>query len=112
MRRFERQARCHGTLAWTRTNYVNNDPPQFLGGAPGSLQLKPYGAITPGKTGNVLAYDPAQFRPLIPGVDRVHTALRGKLKINDNTAACADLLYSYSKADETLRFHMGDTPSS
>lgn len=92
----------NGTLAWTPTNYVNNDPTQFLGGAQGPLQLKPWGAITPGKSGNVLAYNPAEFRTLIPGVDRVHTALRGNLKINDNTEAYADLLYSYSKADETF----------
>lgn len=92
----------NGTLAWTPTNYVNNDPTQLLGGVQGPLQLTPYGAITPGKTGNVLAYNPAAFRTLIPGVDRVHTALRGNLKINDHTEAYADLLYSYSKADETF----------
>ncbi|MGO4466609.1 TonB-dependent receptor plug domain-containing protein, partial [Pseudoduganella sp. RAF53_2] len=102
MRDSDFRGNANGTLAWVPTNYVGNDPTRFLGGAQGPLQVKPYGDITPGKTGNVLAYNPAEFRTLIPGVERVHTSLRGTLKLNENTEAYAEVLYGYSHADETF----------
>ncbi|WUR13784.1 TonB-dependent receptor [[Empedobacter] haloabium] len=91
-----------GTLAWTPTNYINGNPTQLLGGVQGPLQLQPYGAITPGKSGQVLAFNPAEYRTLIPGIKRVHAALRGTVKLNDHHEAYADLLYGHSRADQTF----------
>lgn len=91
-----------GTLAWVPTNYVNNDAMQLLGGLQGPLQLQPYSAITPGRSGNVLAYNPAQYRTLIPGIGRVHSSLRGTLKLNEDNEAYADLLYGHSRAAQTF----------
>lgn len=92
----------NGTLAWVPTNYIGTDPTRWLGSAQGPLQVIPYGAITPGKSGNVLAYNPAPYKTLIPGIERVHTALSGKLKINDDTEAYAEWLWGYSRADQTF----------
>ncbi|WP_432380950.1 TonB-dependent receptor [Duganella sp. P38] len=92
----------NGTLAWVPTNYYGTDPTRLLGGAQGPLQLLPYGDITPGKTGTVLAYNPAQYKTLIPGVKRVHTALRGTLRLNADTDVYADLMYGYSSAAQTF----------
>lgn len=92
----------NGTLAWVPTNYYGTDPTRLLGGAQGPLQLVPYGDITPGKTGTVLAYNPAPYKTLIPGVKRVHTALNGTLRLNPDTDLYADLMYSYSSAEQTF----------
>jgi iron complex outermembrane receptor protein len=92
----------NGTLAWTPTNYYGTDPTRLLGGVQGPLQLVPYGDITPGKTGNVLAYNPAPYKTLIPGVKRVHAALNGTLRLNPDTDVYADLMYSYSRAEQTF----------
>jgi len=102
MRGSDFRGHANGTLAWVPTNYVNNDPTQFLGGVQGPLQVQPYGAITPGKSGTVLAYNPAEYRTLIPGVERIHSSLRGTRKLNENAEAYADLLYGYSHADATF----------
>ena len=102
MRDSDFRGNANGTLGWVPTNYYGTDPTRFLGGVQGPLQVKPYGDITPGKTGNVLAYNPAEFRTLIPGVERLHTSLRGTLKLNETTEAYADLLYGYSKAEQTF----------
>ncbi len=91
-----------GALGWTPTNYVNGNPTQLLGGLQGPLQLQPYGAITPGKSGQVLAFNPAQYRTLIPGIKRVHASLRGTVRIDADNEAYADLLYGHSRADQTF----------
>lgn len=92
----------NGTLAWVPTNYYGTDPTKLLGGVQGPLQLLPYGDITPGKTGTVLAYNPAPYKTLIPGVKRVHTSLRGTLRVNQDTDVYADLMYGYSSAAQTF----------
>ena len=95
----------NGTLAWVPTNYYGTDPTRLLGGEGGTtgpLQLVPYDAITPGKTGTVLAYNPAQYKTLIPGVKRVHTALLGTVRVSQDTDVYADLLYGYSTAAQTF----------
>ncbi|MET0267873.1 MAG: TonB-dependent receptor [Duganella sp.] len=92
----------NGTLAWTPTNYYGTDPTRLLGGVQGPLELVPYSAITPGRSGNVLAFNPAPYRTLIPGVKRVHTSLRGTLRLNEATDLYADLLYGYSTAAQTF----------
>ena len=102
MRDSDFRGNANGALGWVPTNYYGTDPTKLLGGVQGPLQIKPYGAITPGKTGNVLAYNPAEFRTLIPGVERVHTSLRGTLKLNDTTEAYAEALYGYSRAEQTF----------
>lgn len=91
-----------GTLAWTPTNYLGTDPTRLLGGVQGPLALQNYGDLTPGKSGQVLAYNPAPYKTLIPGVERLHGSLRGTLKLNDKAEAYADLLYGYSKAEQTF----------
>lgn len=91
-----------GTLAWTPTNYINGKPNQFLGGVQGPLQRQPYGEITPGRSGEVLAYNPAPYRTLIPGIQRAHASLQGTLKLSDSQEAYADLLYGHSRADQTF----------
>jgi iron complex outermembrane receptor protein len=94
---------ANGTLAWTPTNYFGtSDPTRQLGGVQGPLQVQNYGDITPGKNGKVLAYNPAPFRTLIPAVERVHTSLRGTLKLNQATEAYAEALYGYSWAEQTF----------
>jgi len=94
---------ANGTLAWTPTNYYGaSDPTRQLGGVQGPLQLQNYGDITPGKSGQVLAFNPAEYRTLIPGVERVHASLRGTLKLDDNTEAYAEALYGYSWAEQTF----------
>ncbi|GGB94309.1 TonB-dependent receptor plug domain-containing protein [Pseudoduganella buxea] len=91
-----------GTLGWTPTNYVNGNPTQLLGGLQGPLQLQPYSAITPGKSGQVLAFNPSRYRTLIPSIKRVHASLRGTVKIDDDNEAYADVLYGHSRADQTF----------
>ncbi|WP_374580436.1 TonB-dependent receptor plug domain-containing protein [Pseudoduganella sp.] len=94
---------ANGTLGWVPTNYYGtSDPTKLLGGVQGPLQVKNYGDITPGKSGSVLAYNAADYRTLIPGVERLHTSVRGNLKINDNTEAYAEALYGYSWAGQTF----------
>ena len=91
-----------GSLGWAITNYAGSDPTRTLGGAQGPLQLVDYGAITPGKTGQVLAYNPSPYKTLIPGIKRVHTAARATFRMNAETEAYVDLLHSYSRADQTF----------
>ncbi|NVD99557.1 TonB-dependent receptor [Massilia sp. BJB1822] len=93
---------ANGSRAWVPTNYLNGDATQLLGGVQGPLQLVPYGEITPGKKGQVLAYNPAPFKTLIPGIKRVHSSLRGTLRLNEQSEAYADLLYGHSQADQTF----------
>ena len=97
---FRQQQR--GSLGWAITNYAGADPTRTLGGVQGPLQLVNYGDITPGKTGQVLAYNPAPYKTLIPGIKRVHTAARATFKLNADTEAYVDLLHSYSRADQTF----------
>lgn len=96
----------NGTLAWVPTNYVNNDPTQWLGGASGAnagpLAVQPYGEITPGRSGNVLAYNPATYKTLIPGIQRAHASLRGTVKLGQDHEAYAEVLYGRSRADQTF----------
>ena len=91
-----------GSLGWAITNYAGTDPTRTLGGVRGPLQLVNYGDITPGKTGQVLAYNPSPYKTLIPGIQRVHTAARATVKLNADTEAYVDLLHSYSRADQTF----------
>ncbi|CDG85421.1 TonB-dependent receptor plug domain-containing protein [Janthinobacterium agaricidamnosum] len=91
-----------GALAWVPTSYAGTDPTNILGGAGGPLQLTPYNSITPGKSGNVLAYNPAPYRTLIPGIQRVHTSARATVRLNQDTEAYAEILNSYSRADQTF----------
>ena len=93
---------ANGALAWVPANYLNNDPTRLLGGQQGPLQLQPYGAITPGKSGTVQAYNNAQFKTLIPAISRIHSSLRGTLKLDEDSEAYADLLYGHSRADQTF----------
>lgn len=97
---FRKQQR--GSLGWAITNYAGTDPTRILGGVRGPLQLVNYGDITPGKTGQVLAYNPSPYKTLIPGIERVHTAARATFKLNADTQAYVDLLHSYSRADQTF----------
>ncbi|MEG1052055.1 MAG: TonB-dependent receptor plug domain-containing protein, partial [Janthinobacterium sp.] len=97
---FRKQQR--GSLGWTATNYAGNDPTQTLGGVRGPLQLVPYHDINPDRSGQVLAYNPAPYKTLIPGIQRIHSSLRGTLKLNADTEAYVDLLHSYSRADQTF----------
>ena len=92
----------NGTLAWVPTNYVNNDPTQWLGGVQGPLAVQPYGQITPGRSSDVLAYDPAQYKTLIPGIQRAHASLRGTVKLGQDHEAYAEVLYGRSRADQTF----------
>ncbi|SFM57662.1 TonB-dependent receptor [Rugamonas rubra] len=96
------RGRANGSLAWTPTNYYGTDATKLLGGLQGPLEQKPYGDITEGKSGLVQAYNPAQYKTLIPGISRVHSALRGTLRLNQDSEAYADLLYSHSRADQTF----------
>ncbi|MEC5159181.1 MULTISPECIES: TonB-dependent receptor plug domain-containing protein [unclassified Janthinobacterium] len=91
-----------GTLSWPITNYTGGQPTQLLGGAQGPLQLTPYDSINPDKSGKVLAYNPAPYSTLIPGIKRVHSSLRGTLRLDADSEAYAELLHSYSRADQTF----------
>ncbi|WP_332861560.1 TonB-dependent receptor [Janthinobacterium svalbardensis] len=91
-----------GSLGWNVTNYAGTDPTQTLGGARGPLQLVPYSAINPDGAGQVLAYNPSPYETLIPGIQRIHSSLRGTVKLNADTEAYVDLLHSYSRADQTF----------
>ena len=97
---FRKQQR--GSLGWNVTNYAGTDPTQTLGGARGPLQLVPYSAINPDGAGQVLAYNPSPYETLIPGIQRIHSSLRGTVKLNADTEAYVDLLHSYSRADQTF----------
>jgi len=86
---FRKQQR--GSLGWAITNYAGTDPTRTLGGARGPLQLVNYGDITPGKTGQVLAYNPSPYKTLIPGIQRVHTARAppsSSMRIRKRTSTC------------------------
>jgi len=87
-----------GQLNWVPTNYYNNDPTQGFAQAVGPVQKVPYGAITPGKTGEVWAYNPAQYDSVMPGIERYHAVLRGTLKITDEITGYAEAMYSESHA--------------
>jgi iron complex outermembrane receptor protein len=91
-----------GTLAWTPTNYVNNTATQWLGGLHEPLQRQPWSAITPGRGGEVLAYNPAPYRTLIPAIQRVHAATRAARKLGEQHEAYVDVLYGHSRADQTF----------
>ncbi len=91
-----------GALAWTPTGYVNNNAIQWLGGVRTPLEVKPYGAITPGRSGEVLAYNPAPYRTLIPAIKRVHASLRATRKLGEDHEVYTDLLYGHSRADQTF----------
>ena len=97
---FRKQQR--GSLGWNVTNYAGADPTQTLGGVRGPLQLVPYSAINPDGAGQVLAYNPSPYETLIPGIERIHSSLRGTVKLNADTEAYVDLLHSYSRADQTF----------
>ncbi|MCC7599872.1 TonB-dependent receptor [Janthinobacterium sp. FW305-129] len=97
---FRQQQR--GGLGWNVTNYAGADPTQTLGGVRGPLQLVPYSAINPDGAGQVLAYNPSPYETLIPGIQRIHSSLRGTVKLNADTEAYVDLLHSYSRADQTF----------
>ncbi|QYG04753.1 TonB-dependent receptor [Janthinobacterium sp. PAMC25594] len=97
---FRQQQR--GSLGWNVTNYAGADPTQTLGGVRGPLQLVPYSAINPDGAGQVLAYNPSPYETLIPGIQRIHSSLRGTVKLNADTEAYVDLLHSYSRADQTF----------
>ncbi|QPF75419.1 TonB-dependent receptor [Roseateles sp. DAIF2] len=88
-----------GTLAWVPTNYLGSDATNKLGGVQGPLQLRNYGDITPGKTGSVLAYNPAQYKTLIPGVERYHGSARATWRLDENAEAYAELLLGSSRAE-------------
>ena len=97
---FRKQQR--GSLGWNVTNYAGADPTQTLGGVRRPLQLVPYSAINPDGAGQVLAYNPSPYETLIPGIERIHSSLRGTVKLNADTEAYVDLLHSYSRADQTF----------
>ncbi|MBB4845756.1 iron complex outermembrane receptor protein [Paucibacter oligotrophus] len=88
-----------GSLAWVASNYLGSDPTNKLGGEQGPLKLVNYADISPGKTGTVLAYNPAQYKTLIPGVERYHASARGTYRINDNIDAYAEVLLGKSRAE-------------
>ncbi|PHV04690.1 TonB-dependent receptor [Janthinobacterium sp. BJB412] len=102
MRGSDWHGNANGSLAWVPTNYYGSDATKLLGGLQGPLEQKPYGDITAGKSGVVQAYNPAQYKTLIPGISRVHSSLRGTLRLNQDTEAYADLLYGHSRADQTF----------
>jgi len=87
-----------GRLNWTPTNYYNNDPSQGFANAVGPVQRVPWGAISPGKQGDVWAYNPAQYQTLMPSIERYHAVLRGTLQFSDHLQAYSELLYSHSNA--------------
>ncbi|MDW5415779.1 TonB-dependent receptor [Iodobacter sp. CM08] len=91
-----------GSLNRVTTNFYNGDPTKHIGGLQGPLQLTDWGSISEGKTGQVLAYNDAPYSTLIPAIERYHASARGTLKINEQTQAYADYLYSYSRADLTF----------
>ncbi len=65
MRGSDFRSEQNGALAWVPTNYYGSDATRLLGGLQGPLELKPYGAITEGKQGQVQAYNPAQYKTLL-----------------------------------------------
>jgi iron complex outermembrane receptor protein len=87
-----------GTLAWVPTNYYNNDPTQGFANAVGPVQKVPYSAITPGASGNVWAYNPAQYTTLIPGIERYHAVLKTTIKLTDDIQVYGEAMYSRSDA--------------
>ncbi|AXI04163.1 TonB-dependent receptor [Aquirhabdus parva] len=92
------RSKAGGRLNWTPTNYYNNDPTQGFSKAVGPVQRVPWGEISPGKKGDVWAYNPAQYDTLMPSINRYHALLRGTLQINDQLQAYSELLYSHSTA--------------
>ncbi|MFC4762198.1 TonB-dependent receptor plug domain-containing protein [Dyella koreensis] len=87
-----------GRLNWVPTNYYNNDPNQGFANAVGPVRRVPYGAITPGKSGDTWAYNPAPYTSLIPGVERYHAVLRATVKLTDTIDAYGEAIYSRSHA--------------
>ncbi|TCV92337.1 iron complex outermembrane receptor protein [Luteibacter rhizovicinus] len=91
-----------GRLNWTPTNYYNNDATQGFANAVGPVRKVDYGAITPGKSGQVWAYNPAQYTTLMPKVERYHSVLRGTLKLGDDLQAYGEWIYSRTRAGFTF----------
>ena len=87
-----------GRLNWTPTNYYNNDPTQGFANAVGPVRKVSYGAITPGKSGDTWAYNPAQYTSLIPGVERYHAVLKATVKLTEQIDAYGEAIYSRSHA--------------
>ncbi len=85
-----------GRLNWNVTNYYNNNPAQGFANAVGPVKRVPWSAISPGKQGDVWAYNPAEYNTLLPSINRFHALLRGTVQVNDNVQAYSELLYSHS----------------
>lgn len=82
-----------GKLVRTPTNFYNGNPTQRFPNAVGPTQDLDYGAVNPGKSGRIWAYNPAQYTTLIPGIERYHAALHGSYRLNAATEAYAEFLY-------------------
>lgn len=91
-----------GTLGWVPTNYYNNRATDRFANAVGPVVLQPYGAISPGKTGDVWAYNPAQYNTLMPKVERYHSVLRGTFQLSDNVQAYGEWIYSRNTTSFTF----------
>ncbi|WP_225547037.1 TonB-dependent receptor plug domain-containing protein [Chromobacterium violaceum] len=85
-----------GKLVRTPTNYYNGNPTQRFPHATGPAQDLDYGAVNPGKSGRIWAYNPAQYTTLMPGIERYHAALHGSYRLNAATEAYAEFLYGAS----------------
>ncbi|WP_410209894.1 TonB-dependent receptor [Aquirhabdus sp.] len=85
-----------GRLNWNVTNFYNNDQTQGFAHAVGPVQRVPWSAVSPGKQGDVWAYNPAEYNTLMPSINRYHALLHGTLQINDQVQAYSELLYSHS----------------
>ncbi|KAF1004793.1 MAG: Colicin I receptor [Luteibacter sp.] len=91
-----------GTLAWAPTNYYDNKANNRFANAVGPVSLQPYGAISPGKTGDVWAYNPAPYNTLMPKVERYHSVLRGTFQLTDNVQAFGEWIYSRNTTSFTF----------
>lgn len=74
-----------GKLVRTPTNYYNGNPTQRFPHAAGPAQDLDYGAVNPGKSGRIWAYNPAQYTTLMPGIERYHAALHGSYRLTPAT---------------------------
>lgn len=91
-----------GTLAWSPTDYYNNKATDRFAQGVGPVELQPYGAISPGKTGDVWAYNPAQYTTLVPKIERYHSVLRGTFQLTDNVQAFGEWIYTRSTTSFTF----------
>ncbi|KUM01665.1 TonB-dependent receptor [Chromobacterium sp. F49] len=89
-----------GSLVRNVTNYYNGAPTQRFPNAAGPLQDIDYGAVNPGKSGRVWAYNPALYTTLMPGIERYHAALRGSYRLNAGAEAYAEFLYGASHSNQ------------